>query len=153
MTARVDHPRAALSYRPRALGTSCPAPATPYLEGLANCTRCLNPTLRVEAKVFHVEDEGEDFAMFDLATDKAQPKSLPDAKGAIEYQGSTTGNSYNNDTNCSSARVTWNVRLACTPLKLSSLRSWCANNAYNEHIIHGVRPLVAKPELLSVIKE
>jgi hypothetical protein len=133
--------------------TSCPAPATPYLAGLANCTRCPSPSLRVEAKVFHVENDGDDFAKFDLAAGKAQPNALPDASGAVEYQGSTTGNSFNNDTNCSPASVTWNVRPECSPLKVSSLKRWCANNAYNEHEVHGVRPLVTKPELLAVIQK
>lgn len=132
--------------------TSCPAPATPYLAGLANCTRCPGPSLRVEAKVFHIDSDGEDFSKFDLAAGKAQPKALPDASGAIEYQGSTTGNAYNNDSHCSPASVTWNVRPDCTPLKLASLKAWCSNNAYNEHAVHGVRPLVTKPELLSEIK-
>ncbi|MGO9474546.1 MAG: delta-class carbonic anhydrase [Rhodomicrobium sp.] len=133
--------------------TSCPAPATPYLEGLANCTRCPHPTLRVEAKVFHIESEGDDFAKFDRAADKAQLKSLPDASGAVEYQGSTTGSSYNNDTKCSPASATWNVRPDCSPLKLASLKSWCAHNDYHEHLVHGVRPLVTNAELLSDLKK
>lgn len=137
--------------------TSCPSPDKPTMEKLGNCTQCKDYVLRVEAKVFLLTDDndkdGVDFANFEKADGKFQPKMLPDGKGAVEYNGSTTGPSYNSVASCSPVKATWSVRPECSPLKLSSLKSWCSTNKFGEKEAHGVRPLVTKAELLSVAQK
>jgi hypothetical protein len=132
--------------------TSCPPTPGPNLKGLANCTRCATPDrtplLRVEAKVFHLSDgDGEDFSKFDKAT------SLPNATGAVEYLGSTTGADYDSGKKCSPGQVTWNVRPECSSLTASSLKKWCADNVFKEDEVHGVRPLVTEANFLSLIQK
>ena len=82
-----------------------------------------------------------------------QTKSIPSATGEpVLFRGSTTGPSYD-QSNCSSARVTWNVRPQCARLDIKSLHRWAEQgNAFNETGSHGVRQLVTAPELLSPIE-
>ncbi|MEE8522663.1 MAG: delta-class carbonic anhydrase [Thermoanaerobaculia bacterium] len=120
---------------------------------LASCTSsvCQNPQLRVEAKIFYLtEGEGADFATYD-ADGGSQPVALPGSHGAVEYLGSTTGTSFDNQT-CSPLQVTWRVRPTCGPLDKASLDAWCADNVFDEDHAHGVRPLVTAPEHLAWIE-
>ena len=138
--------------------TSCDA--TPG-EGLGACVpeACSDPLLRVEAQVFLVvNDPGAlDFATMayggNVVDGRHQAKSIPSDTGdAVLFRGSTTGPSYD-QSNCSPARVTWNVRPACAKLDIGSLHRWAdEGNVFNETKSHGVRQLVTAPELLSPIE-
>ena len=137
--------------------TSCDA--TPG-EGLGACVpeACSDPLLRVEAQVFLVVNDPEalDFAAMayggNVVDGRHQAKSIPSSTGEpVLFRGSTTGPSYD-QSNCSPARVTWNVRPACAKLDIGSLHRWAdEGNAFNETKSHGVRQLVTAPELLAPI--
>jgi hypothetical protein len=132
--------------------TTCAVRPAPKLDSCF-APDCKNPQLRVEARVFHLEEiGGDDFSHFNFATPGSH--RLPHAVQPVEYIGSTTGDGYNDGT-CSPFQVTWNVSSACTPLKLSSLNQWCAANAtvnpFRENHAHGVRKLVDDPRKLSAI--
>ena len=138
--------------------TSCDAAPG---EGLGACVpeHCANPLLRVEAQVFLVvNDEGAlDFTELAYGGHTAdglhQAKMIPTGTGEpVQFRGSTTGPSYDQST-CSPARVTWNVRPRCAKLDINSLHHWAASgNVFNETKSHGVRQLVTAPELLSPIE-
>ena len=138
--------------------TSCDA--TPG-EGLGACVPegCADPLLRVEAQVFLVVNDPDalDFAAMayggNVVGDLHQAKAIPSTTGApVRYRGSTTGPSYN-QSNCSAARVTWNVRPQCAKLDIHSLHRWAEQgNPFNESHSHGVRQLVVAPELLAPIE-
>ena len=138
--------------------TSCDA--TPG-EGLGACVpeACTDPLLRVEAQVFLVVNDPEalDFATMGYAGNvvdgRHQAKSIPSSTGEpVLFRGSTTGPSYD-QSNCSPARVTWNVRPACVKLDIGSLHRWAdGGNVFNETKSHGVRQLVTAAELLSPIE-
>jgi len=97
-------------------------------------------------KVFFLTEEGgADFAKL------AGADSLPDANGAVQYLGSTTGPAYTNET-CSPFQVTWNVRPECSALDFAALNRWCDDNVFKEDHAHGVRPLVTPKELLAPIR-
>ena len=128
--------------------------------GLGNCVSCPEEgrSLRVEARVFELGEEGLDFGDFDYRpkSSPSQPKSLPEAHAPVTYLGSTTGTSFDDKT-CSPFEVTWNVSTSCSPLDISSLNDWCGepgepNNVFGEDHAHGVRPLVTDPRFLSPIK-
>ena len=138
--------------------TSCDA--TPG-EGLGACVpdSCGAPLLRVEAQVFLVVN---DSAALDFTTlayggnrvdGRHQAKSIPSMSGQpVLYRGSTTGPSYD-QSNCSKARVTWNVRPQCLKLDINSLHRWAEQgNVFNESGSHGVRQLVTAAELLAPIE-
>ncbi|MDX2289954.1 MAG: delta-class carbonic anhydrase [Hyphomicrobiaceae bacterium] len=121
-------------------------------KGLGACSSpsCANPSLRVEAQVFLVVNDGNalDFARFDAAPGATQPASLPRGTGRPRiYRGSTTGPSYTQST-CSPLQVTWSVRPRCARLDINSLGKWCAYNAFEENHGHGVRQLVTSTDLL-----
>ena len=138
--------------------TSCDA--TPG-EGLGACVPegCGDPVLRVEAQVFLVVNDPDalDFATMayggNVVDGRHQAKSIPAATGRpVLFRGSTTGPSYD-QSKCSSARVTWNVRPRCARLDIHSLHRWAERgNVFNETGSHGVRQLVTAPELLSPIE-
>lgn len=138
--------------------TSCDA--TPG-EGLGACVPegCNDPLLRVEAQVFLVvNDPGAlDFATMtyggNVVEGRHQAKSIPSDTGdPVLFRGSTTGPKYD-QSNCSPARVTWNVRPACAKLDINSLHRWAEDgNVFNETHSHGVRQLVTAPELLAPIE-
>ena len=138
--------------------TSCAA--TPG-EGLGACVPdgCSDPLLRVEAQVFLVvNDPGAlDFATMtyggNVVEGRHQAKSIPSDTGdPVLFRGSTTGPKYD-QSNCSPARVTWNVRPACARLDINSLHRWAEEgNVFNETHSHGVRQLVTAPELLAPIE-
>jgi len=137
--------------------TSCAA--TPG-EGLGACVPegCADPLLRVEAQVFLVVNDAQALDFTDLTyagnlvDGLHQAKMIPSTTGEpVQFRGSTTGPSYD-QTNCSPARVTWNVRPQCARLDIKSLHRWAASgNVFNETKSHGVRQLVTAPELLSPI--
>lgn len=125
--------------------TTCDVQPAPTL-GSCFSDVCRNPQLRVEAKVFYLTEEGgADFAKF------AGADSLPEANGAVQYLGSTTGPSFTNAI-CSPFQVTWNVRPECSALDFASLNHWCDNNVFKEDHAHGVRTLVTPKELLAPIR-
>jgi len=124
-------------------------------EGLGNCVSCPEEgrSLRVEGRVFVLAEEGADFADFDYVegSSPSQPAALPAADRLVQYLGSTTGPSYDDET-CSPYSVGWSVSPSCTPLAIDSLHEWCGSgNAFGEDHAHGVRELVEKPALLSAI--
>ena len=138
--------------------TSCDA--TPG-EGLGACVPegCSDPLLRVEAQVFLVVNDPDalDFTTMgyggNVVEGRHQAKSIPtDTGDPVLFRGSTTGPKYD-QSNCSPARVTWNVRPACARLDINSLHRWAeAGNVFNETHSHGVRQLVTAPELLAPIE-
>ena len=127
-------------------------------EGLGACVpeSCSDPLLRVEAQVFLVVNDTEalDFATMaygaNVVDGRHQAKSIPSTTGEpVLFRGSTTGPSYD-QSKCSAARVTWNVRPQCARLDINSLHRWAdQGNPFNETGSHGVRQLVTAPELLS----
>ena len=138
--------------------TSCDA--TPG-EGLGACVpaACSDPLLRVEAQVFLVVNDPDalDFTTMayggNVVDGRHRAKSIPSTTGEpVLFRGSTTGPSYD-QSNCSSARVTWSVRPQCARLDINSLHRWAEQgNVFNETGSHGVRQLVTAAELLSPIE-
>ena len=137
--------------------TSCEA--TPG-EGLGACVPegCSDLLLRVEAQVFLVVNDSDalDFTTMtyggNIVDGRHQAKAIPSTTGdPVLFRGSTTGPSYD-QSKCSAARVTWNVRPQCARLDINSLHRWAEQgNVFNETGSHGVRQLVTAPELLSPI--
>ena len=129
-------------------------------EGLGACVPagCGDPLLRVEAQVFLVvNDSGAlDFTTMTYGGNTVdgwhQAKAIPSTTGEpVLFRGSTTGPSYD-QSKCSPARVTWNVRPQCAKLDIHSLHRWAEQgNVFNETHSHGVRQLVTAPELLAPI--
>ena len=138
--------------------TSCDA--TPG-ERLGACVpeACSDPLLRVEAQAFLVVNDPEATDFTTMTYDGngidglRQAKSIPSETGEpVLFRGSTTGPSYD-QSNCSPARVTWNVRPQCAKLDINSLHRWAEQgNVFNETHSHGVRQLVTAAELLSPIE-
>ncbi len=137
--------------------TSCDA--TPG-EGLGACVPegCGDPLLRVEAQVFLVVNDPDalDFTAMtyggNVVDGRHQAKTIPSTTGKpVLFRGSTTGPSYD-QSKCSAARVTWNVRPMCAKLDINSLHRWAEQgNVFNETGSHGVRQLVTALELLAPI--
>lgn len=128
-------------------------------EGLGSCLseQCANPQLRVETQVFLVVNDPSalDFASFayggHMAGGLHQAKALPSGTGnPVVFLGSTTGPKYS-EAKCSPFQVTWSVRPACAKIDVGSLHKWCEGNAFEENHAHGVRQLVASPQLLAPI--
>ena len=138
--------------------TTCAA--TPG-EGLGACVpeNCTDPLLRVEAQVFLVVNDPDalDFTAMayggNMVGDLHQAMMIPATTGEpVLFRGSTTGPSYDQST-CSPAQVTWNVRPQCARLDINSLHRWAEQgNVFNESHSHGVRQLVTALELLSPIE-
>lgn len=130
-------------------------------EGLGACVpeSCTDPVLRVEAQTFLVVNDSSalnfmDYAgLADNANGGQSASALPTGTGEpVLFRGSTTGPSYNQSA-CSPAQVTWNVRPQCAKLDINSLHAWAeAGNPFNEKKSHGVRQLVTAPELLAPIE-
>ncbi|MCV2884956.1 delta-class carbonic anhydrase [Aestuariibacter sp. AA17] len=116
-----------------------------------------NPQLRVEAQVFVVVNDKS--ALDANKVNKVakqnglhQALNIPSNTGKpVQYLGSTTGPSYNEQG--SPLQVTWRVRPNVEKLDISSLKSWCEDNTFNEDHAHGVRNLVTNPALLSPISD
>ncbi|MBI1384006.1 MAG: cadmium carbonic anhydrase [Rhizobiales bacterium] len=159
--------------------TSCPEIGAPSGEGLPGACKpehCDDPVLRVESQVFllvnHDPDENgfrpsvppglgevESFEPYGSVVKthyrgQIQPERLPSGS-AVTYLGSTTGPHYNNDSACSPAHVTWNVRTACRTIDIRTFHEWCRTSKFFRHLkdgkveAHGVRPLVEDAALLA----
>ena len=81
-----------------------------------------------------------------------QAINIPDNTGTpIQYDGSTTGPSYNEVG--SPLQVSWSVRPKVAKVSISSVEAWLKDNVFDEDHAHGVRNLVTNPDLLSKIGE
>lgn len=112
-----------------------------------------NPQLRVETQVYVLVNDSS-AQNFDYLTEYAkksgyyQAVNIPANTGkAIQYAGSTTGPSYNEQG--SPLQVTWSVRPQVTKVNISSVAEWLTENDFKEDHAHGVRNLVTNPDLLS----
>lgn len=116
----------------------------------------INPQLRVETQVYVLVNDGngEDFMSLTEHGEKDgyhQAMNIPTDSGtAIQYDGSTTGPSYNEKG--SPIQVSWSVRPDVVKVEIDSVGEWCGNNAFDETYAHGVRNLVTNPALLSTIE-
>ncbi len=138
--------------------TSCDVAPGPTL-GSCLSDNCGNPNLRVETQVFVLVNDptATNFADLDYSGGRIngyhQARAIPQNTGTpVEFLGSTTGPSYDNQNTCSPYQVTWSVRPACAKLDINSLHAWCADNVFDEDHAHGSRLLVEDPALLSEIK-
>jgi hypothetical protein len=112
-----------------------------------------NPQLRVEAQVFVLVNDSQALDLVKL-TENAQVNGYQQAtqipvkaNNPIQYNGSTTGPSYNNV--ASPYQVTWQVAKKVEKVNINSVNKWLGNNIYQESHAHGVRNLVENPLLLS----
>lgn len=116
----------------------------------------MNPQLRVETQVYVVVNDKNalDFGKLTqhgVKNGLHQALNIPTNTGsAVQYAGSTTGPSYNEQG--SPLQVSWSVRPQVAKVNLESVGKWCEGNTFNEDYAHGVRNLVMNPELLSEIK-
>ena len=112
-----------------------------------------NPQLRVQAQVLVVVNDRRAYDFRALTRHAAvggyvqAPGMLQDTGTPIEYRGSTTGPAYNEKG--SPLQVTWSVRPRVAKVDIASLGAWCQGNVYQEDHAHGVRNLVANPQLLA----
>jgi Delta carbonic anhydrase len=129
--------------------TTCNVEPAP---GLDSCfsESCKNPQIRAEAQVFRLTPPNYPTADNWAAQGYSQRPPLAVVPGTVEYLGSTTGDTYD-DNKCSPVQVVFKVRPNCRLLTLASLNQWCANNPFNEDRAHGVRQLVELPRFLSSI--
>ncbi|MFK7815586.1 MAG: delta-class carbonic anhydrase [Gammaproteobacteria bacterium] len=115
-----------------------------------------NPQLRVETQIYVLvndKDAGDfiTFTQFGKKDGFHQALNIPQDTGIpIQYAGSTTGPSYNEQG--SPFQVTWSVRSKVIKVDINSVGKWCESNVFNEDHAHGVRNLVTNPDLLSEIK-
>jgi len=115
-----------------------------------------NPQLRVEAQVYVLVNQNKaldfgELTRYGTINGLYQALNIPNNTGdAIEYAGSTTGPSFNQ--NGSPFQVTWNVRPKVVKVNINSVGKWCEGNVFNEDHAHGVRNLVVNPKLLSKIE-
>lgn len=116
----------------------------------------MNPALRVEAQVIVLANDEDaldfkDMAKVSQVNGYYQSTNVPSDTGKpIEYWGSTTGPSYNE--NGSPLQVSWSVRPEVAVVDINSVKDWCDDNEFNEDHAHGVRNLVVNPNLLSPIR-
>jgi len=115
-----------------------------------------NPQLRVETQVYVLVND-EDALDFKKLTEHGikngltQALNIPSNTGtAVEYNGSTTGPSYNEKP--SPFHASWSVRPKVAKVDINTVGQWCSGNTFKEDHAHGVRNLVVNPELLSQIK-
>lgn len=115
-----------------------------------------NPQLRVETQVYVLVNDkmAQDFghlAGHELQNGVHQALNIPANTGVpVQYAGSTTGPAYNEV--ASPFQVTWSVRPKVAKVNVASVGAWCQGNVFKEDHAHGVRNLVAHPELLSAIE-
>ena len=115
-----------------------------------------NPQLRVEAQVYVlVNDESaldfRELSQHGLRNSVQQALNMPTDLGKpVQYAGSTTGPGYNESG--SPFQVTWSVHPKVAKVNLATVGEWCKGNVFDEDHAHGVRNLVANPELLSPIQ-
>jgi len=116
----------------------------------------MNPQLRVEAQVIVLANDSAAADFAEMAEVKElngyyQAPNIPTNTGKpVEYEGSTTGPSYNEKG--SPLQVSWSVRPEVTVVDIESVGRWCQGNQFAEDHAHGVRNLVLNPQLLSEIK-
>ena len=116
-----------------------------------------NPQLRVEAQVYVLVDDKNalDFGKLTAYGKKDgyyQALHIPGNTGTpVQYAGSTTGPGYNEAG--SPYQVTWSVRPKVAKVDISTVGAWCQENVFKEDHAHGVRNLVANPDLLSAIPD
>lgn len=114
-----------------------------------------NPQLRVETQVYVLvnDDSARDFAgltELGVVDGYHQALNIPSDTGEpVQYAGSTTGPSYNE--NGSPLQVSWSVRPEVARVNIESVGAWCEDNIFDETGAHGVRNLVVNPDLLSEI--
>jgi hypothetical protein len=112
-----------------------------------------NPQLRVETQVIVLANDAKalDFgSMTTIAEANGfyQAPNIPQDMGTpVQYSGSTTGPSYNEQG--SPFQVTWNVRPKVAVVNIDSVARWCDSNVFEEDHAHAVRNLVKNPALLS----
>ena len=115
-----------------------------------------NPQLRVETQVFVLVNDTKalDFnklTEYSVKDGYQQALNIPSDTGtAVQYEGSTTGPTYNEI--ASPLQVTWNVRPKVAKVDINTVGAWCKGNIFKEDHGHGVRNLVVNPKLLSEIK-
>lgn len=115
----------------------------------------MNPDLRVETQVIVLANDSEAIDFKDMATVEKvngyyQAPNIPSDTGIpVEYLGSTTGPSYNEQG--SPLQVSWSVRPDVAVVDINSVGEWCNDNVFKEDYSHGVRNLVTNPKLLSPI--
>lgn len=116
----------------------------------------MNPQLRVETQVYVLVNDGKalDFtkvAAHGMRNGLHQALNMPTDTGVpVQYDGSTTGPSYNEKG--SPLQVSWSVRPKVAKVNSASVGTWCKGNAFDEDHAHGVRNLVQNPALLSQIE-
>ncbi len=112
-----------------------------------------NPQLRVETQVYVLvnDENARDFGeltQHGMKNGLHQAMNIPNDTGIpVQYAGSTTGPSYNEQG--SPFQVTWSVRTKVAKVNIESVGKWCKSNIFNEDHAHGVRNLVMNPDLLS----
>lgn len=114
-----------------------------------------NPQLRVETQVYVLVNDSNalDFVKLTEHGEKngfQQALAIPaDTGNPVQYSGSTTGPSYNEQG--SPFQVTWSVRPKVAKVNVETVGTWCKGNVFGEDHAHGVRNLVKNPKLLSEI--
>ncbi|WP_319558419.1 delta-class carbonic anhydrase [Thiomicrorhabdus sp.] len=115
-----------------------------------------NPQLRVESQVFVlVNDKNaldfKEMTKYGMKNGLHQALNIPYFTDTpINYEGSTTGPSYNEKG--SPFQVSWAVRPRVAKVNIETVGEWCKGNAFKEDHAHGVRNLVINPDLLSKIQ-
>jgi hypothetical protein len=115
----------------------------------------MNPQLRVETQVYVVVNDDAALDFVDLtkvgkSNGYHQALSIPNNTGvAVQYEGSTTGPSYNEKG--SPLQVSWSVRPQVAKVNINTVGTWCEGNVFKEDHAHGVRNLVTNLDLLSPI--
>ncbi len=135
--------------------SSCDIEPGPTL-GSCLADDCTDPVLKVETQVFLLVNDprAASFLAYDYLDNSSgfhQARTLPKRNGKVEFLGSTTGPSYNNE-QCSPYQVNWSVTPNCNLLDINSLHKWCEDNVFDEKKAHGVRELVTDERFLSKIK-
>ena len=115
-----------------------------------------NPQLRVETQVYVLvnDEKALDFVSLTKVEMKKglfQAVNMPTDTGSpIEYAGSTTGPSYNEQG--SPFQVTFSVRPKVAKVNIKTVAKWLESNEFKEDHGHGVRNLVINKDLLSEIQ-
>ena len=115
----------------------------------------MNPQLRVETQVYVLVNDSEAADFVELTKVEEvngfwQAPNIPSDTGTpIEYDGSTTGPSYNEKG--SPLQVSWSVRPEVVKVDIATVEAWLGDNMFDEKYAHGVRNLVTNPDLISSI--
>lgn len=115
----------------------------------------MNPQLRVETQVYVLVNDSAAADFVELTKVEEvngfwQAPNIPSDTGTpIEYDGSTTGPSYNEKG--SPLQVSWSVRPEVVKVDIATVEAWLGDNMFDEKYAHGVRNLVTNPDLISSI--